>query len=200
MGPGSIAWRAPMAWLWPRREVWSRSSVATAEGSVPPPPDASRNTAAEGAPTCLRDVGSETALQISEAVPDPLPLAERQGSTKVTHTLHHDANATRTSSPPTLSKRSDVSSFTPPSASTLPTALPVALSAASDPPHEASELARLCVVCLDRVTTHLVVPCGHKCLCEQCTLVLSHHTWERCPVCGTAATMVCKVWDVEVAT
>ena len=58
-------------------------------------------------------------------------------------------------------------------------------------------LAHLCVVCLDSKSTHLVVPCGHKCLCAGCAVL---DGWDTCPVCCTAATSLCKVFDVEVPT
>jgi len=51
----------------------------------------------------------------------------------------------------------------------------------------------LCVICLDREKTHLIVPCGHKCLCAMCgDLVVREGT---CPICRGACQEVCKVYD-----
>lgn len=37
-----------------------------------------------------------------------------------------------------------------------------------------------CVVCLDGKKTHLLVPCGHLCLCENCSNQLNDG---KCPIC-----------------
>ena len=39
-----------------------------------------------------------------------------------------------------------------------------------------------CVICLDEGTTEIVVPCGHKCLCKNCSLHLIKTTM-KCPIC-----------------
>jgi hypothetical protein len=36
-----------------------------------------------------------------------------------------------------------------------------------------------CVVCMDAAKTHIVLPCGHMCVCEACAQLLR----DRCPVC-----------------
>ena len=36
-----------------------------------------------------------------------------------------------------------------------------------------------CVVCLDKKSTHLIVPCGHKCLCKTCAAKINN----SCPMC-----------------
>lgn len=35
-----------------------------------------------------------------------------------------------------------------------------------------------CSICMDGLATHLVLPCGHRCLCEDCMDLV-----ERCPLC-----------------
>jgi hypothetical protein len=37
----------------------------------------------------------------------------------------------------------------------------------------------MCVVCMDAAKTHIVLPCGHMCVCEACAQLLR----DRCPVC-----------------
>ena len=48
-----------------------------------------------------------------------------------------------------------------------------------------------CVVCLDEAKTHVLVPCGHQCVCGPCgeRLVQSD-----CPVCRARVTMVMRVY------
>jgi hypothetical protein len=41
-----------------------------------------------------------------------------------------------------------------------------------------SEEGKLCVVCLDGFSTHIIVKCGHVCLCEKCALKMTF-----CPIC-----------------
>jgi hypothetical protein len=49
----------------------------------------------------------------------------------------------------------------------------------------------LCVVCMDAQRTHLIAPCGHKCLCESCSTTFG----TTCPICRADAMLVCKVFD-----
>mmetsp|Transcript_23213 Transcript_23213/g.36303 ORF Transcript_23213/g.36303 Transcript_23213/m.36303 type:complete len:354 (-) Transcript_23213:360-1421(-) len=42
--------------------------------------------------------------------------------------------------------------------------------------HQDSD-SKLCVICLDRESTHAFVPCGHKCVCK------AHSHCSKCPVC-----------------
>lgn len=35
-----------------------------------------------------------------------------------------------------------------------------------------------CVVCLDRVSTHAIIPCGHRCVCDGCKDLVT-----SCPMC-----------------
>ena len=53
-----------------------------------------------------------------------------------------------------------------------------------------SRLPRTCCICLERPPTHVVVPCGHKCLCATCS-----HSLKRCPLCRTKVAMICYVYD-----
>jgi hypothetical protein len=47
-----------------------------------------------------------------------------------------------------------------------------------------------CVVCTDKDATHLVVPCGHKCLCVDCSGILVARG-DPCPICrGVIGSMV----------
>ena len=62
----------------------------------------------------------------------------------------------------------------------------------------------LCVVCLDAPKTHLLLPCGHKCVCSGCALDYAKPAadgWQRvgralcCPICRSEVSNVAKVWE-----
>jgi hypothetical protein len=46
-----------------------------------------------------------------------------------------------------------------------------------------------CVVCLDRTATHAVIPCGHRCVCEECETLVS-----TCPMCRGAKDSTLRVF------
>lgn len=52
-----------------------------------------------------------------------------------------------------------------------------------------SSLGRSCVSCMDKPREMVVIPCGHLCLCEDC----SHKNPEICPVCRRPIREVMKV-------
>ena len=58
---------------------------------------------------------------------------------------------------------------------------------------EAAEAAR-CVICLDSEKTMLVVPCGHKCMCEPCAVAL-RGAGGRCPLCRGPVLRATKVYE-----
>jgi hypothetical protein len=49
-----------------------------------------------------------------------------------------------------------------------------------------------CVVCLDSEATHVVVPCGHICLCADCTMDL-----KACPLCRTPLVQTMRIYLVN---
>ena len=50
----------------------------------------------------------------------------------------------------------------------------------------------LCVVCMEGPRSHLLVPCGHLCLCQRCA---SHRAWEACPLCREVAQQVIRLYS-----
>jgi len=48
-----------------------------------------------------------------------------------------------------------------------------------------------CVVCLEGMKSHVIVPCGHLCLCEACSQQFQKG---NCPLCRQAVTMIVKVY------
>ena len=51
----------------------------------------------------------------------------------------------------------------------------------------------LCCVCKSNDKTSLLIPCGHKCLCEQCAK--RFHRGARCPLCRAAVQSVQRVYE-----
>lgn len=52
----------------------------------------------------------------------------------------------------------------------------------------------LCCVCQSRDKTSLLIPCGHKCLCEDCA-TRYRRFGATCPLCRTAVQSVQRVYD-----
>ena len=48
-----------------------------------------------------------------------------------------------------------------------------------------------CVVCMDATKTHLMVPCGHKCVCETCAAAIT----KECPICRNNITTILRVYE-----
>merc|ERR1712202_91149 len=42
----------------------------------------------------------------------------------------------------------------------------------------------LCAICLEKEQTMVIVPCGHKCLCEDCVDTIKAAGHPRCPICN----------------
>ena len=76
----------------------------------------------------------------------------------------------------------------PHSSAGAPTATYAALS---KPPPPSDD--HLCVVCMEQPRTHLVFPCGHKCLCKGCTTRTEGHA--VCPMCRQPVQGVCEVFE-----
>jgi hypothetical protein len=47
---------------------------------------------------------------------------------------------------------------------------------------------KLCIICMNENRSHVIVPCGHMCLCENCANV------ERCPLCRVKCNIFVKVF------
>ena len=56
------------------------------------------------------------------------------------------------------------------------------------------EEAGECVVCMDGENTHLIFPCGHKCVCKGCAALIMRTTAE-CPTCRGEAREVVRVFS-----
>ena len=59
-------------------------------------------------------------------------------------------------------------------------------------PEAPAKASAECVVCLDAEATHVVVPCGHICLCADCTMDL-----KACPLCRTPLVQTMRIYLVN---
>ena len=62
--------------------------------------------------------------------------------------------------------------------------------AAEPPPAPSGVLGGDCVICLEHASTHVAVPCGHFCLCADCTKDLALCPMCRAPFCATTGCML----------
>ena len=51
-----------------------------------------------------------------------------------------------------------------------------------------------CVICLTNNSNYIVIPCGHICLCEEC----SSHTYQTCPMCRGIVERIIKTFNVNI--
>lgn len=50
--------------------------------------------------------------------------------------------------------------------------------------------SKLCCVCLTNENSHVIIPCGHKCVCEDCGSQI-----DKCPICRQHFTSLFKVFE-----
>ena len=57
--------------------------------------------------------------------------------------------------------------------------------------------ARLCVICWDAPKTHIMLPCGHKCVCQSCAADFSCTSkgCQSCPLCRNRVEKVTRVFE-----
>jgi hypothetical protein len=51
-----------------------------------------------------------------------------------------------------------------------------------------------CVMCFDAPKDHIIIPCGHVCVCEACANQLTQVRKPTCPICRTAIQLNTKVF------
>jgi hypothetical protein len=64
---------------------------------------------------------------------------------------------------------------------------------AAPAPHPDAE-ETMCVVCFDAPKDHIIVPCGHMCVCEACAEQLTKTRTPFCPVCREPIRETMKVF------
>lgn len=51
-----------------------------------------------------------------------------------------------------------------------------------------------CVICIDAKATHACVPCGHKCMCENCSKTFMREPEPKCPMCRQEVEQMTKIF------
>jgi len=64
------------------------------------------------------------------------------------------------------------------------------VAAPSKEPLEEEDESTLCVVCLTRPRSHAIVPCGHMCLCRECTPTIG----PTCPMCRCDVSTTVRIY------
>lgn len=60
--------------------------------------------------------------------------------------------------------------------------------------HRSDDGASRCVVCLEEAPTHVMVPCGHQCVCGGCAGSIGRNCHDKCPVCREPVLMGIRVF------
>ena len=50
-----------------------------------------------------------------------------------------------------------------------------------------------CSICLTAAKTHVLTPCGHKCMCKRCAR--GYRAGSQCPICRNSVQSVMRVYD-----
>ena len=51
-----------------------------------------------------------------------------------------------------------------------------------------------CVLCLDAPMDHIIIPCGHQCVCGACAEALKREAHPACPLCREPIILTAKVF------
>jgi len=62
-------------------------------------------------------------------------------------------------------------------------------------PDEELEFEEECVICMSEKKTNLFVPCGHRCVCENCAQIIIDGTDAKCPICRAVPSTHVKMFD-----
>ena len=55
---------------------------------------------------------------------------------------------------------------------------------------------KLCVICMDKSIESVCVPCGHRCLCMDCSVEILKKKPSKCPICAQNVTQIIKTYGV----
>jgi hypothetical protein len=64
---------------------------------------------------------------------------------------------------------------------------------ASPAPNPGAE-ETMCVVCFDAPKDHIIIPCGHQCVCGTCAEALKREAHPACPLCREPISVTAKVF------
>jgi hypothetical protein len=66
-------------------------------------------------------------------------------------------------------------------------------------PVEANEGDLACIICMENIADHCIIPCGHISLCSVCSNTLTQpHNFPRCPTCRGPITDIIQTFPVGV--
>ena len=186
---------SPLAWVDPRYLSLSLAEAVAAEGAAAEAAsaeaasaEAASAEAASAAESVDQLVESPTSMEDSPLPPPTPPPPSVPGpATSMEDTLLPPP----TPPPP------------PPSTPPPPPSSDVAAASSLQAQLEALQLRlreqeerMLCVVCLERARSHVLLPCGHKCLCSSCVdTVLGTGADAVCPLCRTPIQKAQRVFD-----
>jgi hypothetical protein len=54
-----------------------------------------------------------------------------------------------------------------------------------------------CVICMDGLQTHALVPCGHQCICDACSESLTSELAPTCPACRAPVEQAIRVFKLD---
>jgi hypothetical protein len=57
------------------------------------------------------------------------------------------------------------------------------------------EPGKECAVCLSAPRDHAFVPCGHRCVCGSCGLLIMSRPCAACPMCREPLRGCFRIWD-----
>jgi hypothetical protein len=52
----------------------------------------------------------------------------------------------------------------------------------------------MCVVCFEAPMDHVIIPCGHQCVCGACAEALKREAHPACPLCREPISVTAKVF------
>ena len=58
-----------------------------------------------------------------------------------------------------------------------------------------TQTEKKCVICINNHQTHIIIPCGHKCLCTECS-IKHFEKINICPICRCNVQKIQRVFDV----
>jgi hypothetical protein len=64
---------------------------------------------------------------------------------------------------------------------------------AAPAPHPDAE-ENMCVVCFEAPMDHIIIPCGHQCVCGACAEALKREAHPACPLCREPISVTAKVF------
>lgn len=140
--------------------------------------------------------------------PDPLTDMEMQAWHRATQQREPEERAPTFGVSPVHTRPSNTTAPAPPRSPTIelsPVAAPaeggllrffgIGSASVEDVPVSDSKVSGTCCVCLGAPTTHVVLPCGHKCVCRECAAVIPTLGENKCPICRVEVMMVTEVFD-----